>query len=83
MFGSGSGENTKDSVCLAVNGVSVLTYEIFCNTALSDNLSMRPALGKSVRNGTGVCVKAGGKAAMSSLERQTANMFFCPLLSSV
>lgn len=52
---------------LVVNGVSVLTYEFFCKTAPSNNLSMRPAFGKRVRNGAGVCAKAGGKEAMSSL----------------
>lgn len=44
------GGKHKDSALLAVNGVSVLTYEFFCKTAPSDSLSMRRGLGEKREN---------------------------------
>lgn len=75
MFGSGSEENTKTRCVWLVNGVSVLTYEFFSKTAPSDNLSMRPAREMEPAR---VCVKAGGKSALSSLERQDCKCVFLP-----
>lgn len=75
MFGSGSEENTKTRCVWLVNGVSVLTYEFFSKTAPSDNLSMRPA---REMEPACVCVKAGGKSALSSLERQDCKCVFLP-----
>lgn len=73
----------KDSVRLAVNGVSVLTYEFFCKTAPSDNLSMRPALGKKREKWSRRVCKSRRQGSDVFTVKTDCKYVSCPLLSSL